>query len=94
MRRIHDSTVSASHCRACFAFQGASGRTFFAISLSRPSARPALAVLGSGGIRVLLLYNTDRRQAEMRHAYLRGAQAIKRDLDTMRSRVEALVSDR
>ena len=40
-------------------------------------------------VRVLLLYNTDRAQREMRHAYLRGAQAIKRDLDTMRSTIEA-----
>jgi chorismate mutase len=45
-------------------------------------------------IRALLLYNTDRRQAEMRHAYLRGAQAIKQDLDALRSTVEALVSER
>ncbi len=37
-------------------------------------------------IRILLLYNTDRRQSEMRHVYLRGAQAIKADLDSMRSR--------
>jgi chorismate mutase len=32
-------------------------------------------------IRILLLYNTDRAQSEMRFAYLRGAQAIKADLD-------------
>ena len=32
-------------------------------------------------IRILLLYNTDRAQSEMRSAYLRGAQAIKADLD-------------
>ena len=37
-------------------------------------------------IRILLLYNTDRPQSEMRHVYLRGAQAIKADLDSMRSR--------
>ena len=41
-------------------------------------------------IRVLLLYNTERRQREMRHAYLRGAAAIKQDLETMRSRIETL----
>ena len=41
-------------------------------------------------IRVLLLYNTDRRQSDMRHAYLRGATAIKRDLDAVRSQLEAL----
>ena len=35
-------------------------------------------------IRVLLLYNTDRPQSAMRHAYLRGAEAIKQDLDLMR----------
>ncbi len=37
-------------------------------------------------IRILLLYNTDRPQSEMRHVYLRGAQAIKADLDSMRKR--------
>ena len=31
-------------------------------------------------IRILLLYNTDRAQSEMRPAYLRGAQAIQADL--------------
>ena len=36
-------------------------------------------------IRILLLYNTDRPQSSMRHVYLRGAQAIKADLDSMRS---------
>lgn len=34
-------------------------------------------------IRILLLYNTPRPQAAMRFAYLRGAQAIKADLDYM-----------
>ena len=43
-------------------------------------------------IRVLILYNTDRRQREMRHAYLRGAQAIKQDLDQMRSRLETMAT--
>jgi chorismate mutase len=32
-------------------------------------------------IRILLLYNTERAQSEMRSAYLRGAQAIRADLD-------------
>ncbi|HEY4028679.1 MAG TPA: chorismate mutase [Candidatus Dormibacteraeota bacterium] len=45
-------------------------------------------------VRVLLLYNTDRRQREMQHAYLRGARAIKQDLDAMRSKIDALVSGR
>ncbi|HLZ93816.1 MAG TPA: chorismate mutase [Candidatus Dormibacteraeota bacterium] len=36
-------------------------------------------------IRILLLYNTDRPQAAMRAVYLRGATAIKADLDFMRS---------
>ncbi len=36
-------------------------------------------------IRVLLLYNTPRPQSAMRFAYLRGAQAIKADLDYMRT---------
>jgi chorismate mutase len=40
-------------------------------------------------IRVMLLYNTGRRQREMRHAYLRGAAAIKQDLDLMRVSLEA-----
>jgi chorismate mutase len=35
-------------------------------------------------IRILLLYNTDRPQSAMRSAYLRGAQAIKADLDSYR----------
>lgn len=39
-------------------------------------------------VRILLLYNTDRPQREMRHAYLRGAVAIKQDLDLMRVRLE------
>ncbi|PZR68586.1 MAG: chorismate mutase [Candidatus Dormiibacter spiritus] len=39
-------------------------------------------------IRVVLLYNTDRRQREFRHVYLRGAQAIKRELDRYRSQRE------
>jgi chorismate mutase len=32
-------------------------------------------------IRILLLYNTDKTQSEMKSAYLRGAQAIRADLD-------------
>ena len=36
-------------------------------------------------IRILLLYNTPLPQSAMRHVYLRGAQAIKADLDSMRS---------
>ena len=36
-------------------------------------------------IRILLLYNTESLQSAMRHVYLRGAQAIKADLETMRS---------
>jgi chorismate mutase len=36
-------------------------------------------------IRILLLYNTPRPQSSMRFAYLRGAEAIKVDLDYMRS---------
>ena len=36
-------------------------------------------------IRVLLLYNTPRPQSSMRFAYLRGAAAIKMDLDSLRS---------
>jgi chorismate mutase len=36
-------------------------------------------------IRILLLYNTESPQSAMRAVYLRGAQAIKADLDSMRS---------
>jgi chorismate mutase len=36
-------------------------------------------------IRVLLLYNTPRPQSAMKFAYLRGASAIKSDLDSFRS---------
>jgi chorismate mutase len=35
-------------------------------------------------VRILILYNTPRPQASMRFAYLRGAQAIKTDLDYLR----------
>jgi len=35
-------------------------------------------------VRILLLYNTPRPQATMRFAYMRGADAIKADLDYMR----------
>jgi chorismate mutase len=36
-------------------------------------------------IRALLLYNTARPQSAMRFAYMRGAAAIKTDLDSLRS---------
>jgi chorismate mutase len=39
-------------------------------------------------IRILLLYNTPRPQAAMRFAYLRGAEAIKSDLDFMKGSVK------
>jgi chorismate mutase len=35
-------------------------------------------------IRILLLYNTPEPQSAMRFAYLRGAQAIKADLETLK----------
>ncbi len=35
-------------------------------------------------IRALILYNTDRGQRDMQHVYLRGAAAIRADLDRMR----------
>ncbi len=38
-------------------------------------------------VRILLLYNTPRPQAAMRFSYLRGADAIKVDLDYMRGSV-------
>jgi chorismate mutase len=44
-------------------------------------------------VRILLLYNTERPQREMRHAYLRGAQAIKQDLDLMRVRLGDVPED-
>ena len=39
-------------------------------------------------IRVLLMYNTPRPQSAMRFAYLRGAEAIKSDLDFVRSSMQ------
>jgi chorismate mutase len=42
-------------------------------------------------IRVLILYNTDRTQRQMRHAYLHGAHAIKADLDQLRDQLGAVV---
>ena len=36
-------------------------------------------------IRVLLMYNTPRPQAAMRFAYMRGAEAIRADLDYVKS---------
>jgi chorismate mutase len=36
-------------------------------------------------IRTLVLYNTPRPQSAMRFAYLRGAAAIKSDLNLLRS---------
>ena len=39
-------------------------------------------------VRILLLYNTPRPQATMRFAYMRGADAIKADLDYMRGSVK------
>jgi chorismate mutase len=39
-------------------------------------------------IRILLLYNSPRPQSTMRFAYLRGADAIKADLDYMRGILE------
>jgi chorismate mutase len=38
-------------------------------------------------IRILLLYNTPKPQSAMRFAYLRGARAIKADLDSLRSTI-------
>ena len=35
-------------------------------------------------IRILILYNTSKPQSAMRFAYLRGADAIKADLDSLR----------
>jgi chorismate mutase len=45
-------------------------------------------------VRVVLLYNTERAQSEMEHAYLRGARAIKQDLDAMRSSLRLPVTGR
>ena len=57
------------------------------MSVRQPNARGVAMC-----VRVLLLYNTDRRQKEMRHAYLRGGRAIKQDLDAMRSGLGVLVT--
>lgn len=45
-------------------------------------------------VRVVLLYNTERSQREMQHAYLRGASAIKQDLDATRASLQFEVSGR
>ena len=38
-------------------------------------------------VRVLLMYNTPRPQSAMRFAYMRGAEAIKADLDYLRGSI-------
>ena len=38
-------------------------------------------------IRILLLYNTAKPQSAMRFAYLRGAKAIKADLEALKGTV-------
>jgi chorismate mutase len=42
-------------------------------------------------IRVLLLYNTAKRQKEMQHVYLRGARAIQEDLERTRFSLEGVL---
>ena len=42
-------------------------------------------------VRILLLYNTPKRQREMKHAYLRGARAIRRDLEQYRMTLEGVI---
>jgi chorismate mutase len=42
-------------------------------------------------VRILILYNTGKLQKEMKHVYLRGAKAIKRDLEQHRSHLEGVV---
>jgi chorismate mutase len=39
-------------------------------------------------IRILLLYNTEQKQKEMKHIYLRGAVALQQDRERTRSQVE------
>jgi chorismate mutase len=39
-------------------------------------------------IRILLLYNTEQKQKEMNHVYLRGAVALQRDRERTRAQVE------
>jgi chorismate mutase len=39
------------------------------------------------GIRILLLYNTAKPQSAMRFAYLRGAKAIKADLESLKGTI-------
>lgn len=43
-------------------------------------------------IRVLVLHNTELDQREMRHTYLRGARAIKHDLEAMRSQLDLAIA--
>jgi chorismate mutase len=42
-------------------------------------------------VRILVLYNTAKRQKEMNHVYLRGARAIKQDLDQYRTQLEGVI---
>jgi chorismate mutase len=41
-------------------------------------------------LRILILYNTEKRQKEMKHVYLRGARAIRRDLEQHRAHLEGV----
>ena len=59
------------------------------MAVPRPNPRSV-----SRCVRVVLLYNTERAQREMQHAYLRGARAIKQDLDAMRSTLQVQVTGR
>ena len=50
--------------------------------------RPPNARAVAKCIRILLMYNTPRPQSAMRFVYLRGAEAIKVDLDFVRSSMQ------
>jgi chorismate mutase len=42
-------------------------------------------------VRILILYNTEKRQKEMKHVYQRGALAIRRDLEQHRAHLEGVI---
>jgi chorismate mutase len=42
-------------------------------------------------VRIVILHNTEKTQKEMKHVYLRGAQAIRRDLEQHRTHLERVI---
>ena len=42
-------------------------------------------------VRIVILHNTEKTQKEMKHVYLRGAHAIRRDLEQHRTHLERVI---